>query len=56
MTLKKVKAGETVIKEGESGDEMYIIDNGVFTVFKKDENGVSQEVFKYTNRYLCTYV
>ena len=48
MTLRKVLAGETIIKEGDPGDEMYIINNGNFTVFKKDESGVSQEVFSYT--------
>ena len=39
MTLRKVVAGETIIKEGDPGDEMYIIDKGTFNVFKKDESG-----------------
>ena len=39
MTFRKVVAGETVIKEGDPGDEMYIIDNGTFNVFKRDESG-----------------
>lgn len=49
MTLKNVEAGDVIIKEGDVGDCMYLIDQGEFTVFKKDENGVSQNVFTYTN-------
>jgi CRP-like cAMP-binding protein len=37
-----------IIKEGAAGDEMYVIDRGEFTVHKKDDSGVSQLVFTYT--------
>ena len=39
MTLRNVTAGETIIKEGDPGDVMYIIDHGSFTVYKKDDSG-----------------
>jgi serine/threonine protein phosphatase PrpC len=48
MTLRDVKEGELIIKEGAAGDEMYVIDRGEFTVHKKDDSGVSQLVFTYT--------
>ena len=45
MTLRKVTAGETIIKEGDRGEEMYLIDNGDFAVLKKDEDtGVHQVI------------
>jgi serine/threonine protein kinase len=47
MKLRRVIAGEVIIKEGDPGDEMYIVDRGVFDVFKKDDSGVSQLVFTY---------
>ncbi len=49
MRLKNVEAGDLIIKEGDVGDCMYLIDQGEFTVHKKDENGVNQIVFTYTN-------
>ena len=100
MTMRKVRAGETIIKEGDLGDEMYIVDrsaqhstpqngterhsnlchglqfqlshftmstnvnfylipfyvinqshciSGSFNVLKRDDSGVSQDVFKYTS-------
>ncbi|CAE7689181.1 unnamed protein product, partial [Symbiodinium microadriaticum] len=48
MSLKQVKAGEMIIREGEEGDEMYIIDSGHFEVLKRDENAINQCVFTYT--------
>ena len=52
MSYRTIPAGETVIKEGDEGDEMYLVDYGVFAVLKKDESvdgcGVNQEVFRYT--------
>lgn len=48
MKLRTVAADELIIKEGENGDEMYVIDSGEFTVHKKDATGVSQLVFTYT--------
>ena len=49
MQLRRITAGETVIREGADGDEMYIIDAGEFTVHKKDAQGVDQLVFTYTS-------
>ena len=49
MQLRSVSAGEQIITEGAAGEEMYIIDAGEFTVHKKDESGVEQLVFTYTN-------
>ena len=48
MALRHVKSGETIIKEGDHGDMMYIVDHGEFNVSKKDENGVNQAVITYT--------
>jgi cAMP-dependent protein kinase regulator len=48
MALRQVKSGETIIKEGDHGDMMYIVDHGQFNVSKKDENGVNQAVITYT--------
>jgi serine/threonine protein phosphatase PrpC/CRP-like cAMP-binding protein len=49
MKLRTVKEGELIIKEGDQGDVMYIIDSGEFTVLKRDENGINQTVFTYTS-------
>ena len=48
ITLRDVKAGEHIIREGDDGDEMYLIDDGHFDVLKKNEDGVSSTVFTYT--------
>jgi len=48
MTLREVPIGELVIREGDAGDAMYIIERGEFEVRKKDAQGVDQEVFTYT--------
>ena len=48
MTLRHTVAGEVVINEGERGEDMYIIDRGDFAVFKMDEQGAQEEVFRYT--------
>ena len=49
MTLRNVVEDELVIREGDAGDEMYIIDEGEFSVLKKNGEGVSQLVFTYTS-------
>lgn len=49
MKLRTVKEGELIIKEGDAGDVMYIIDSGEFFVLKRDENGINQTVFTYTS-------
>ena len=48
MALRHVKVGETIIKEGDHGDMMYIVDHGEFNVSKRDEDGVNQAVITYT--------
>ena len=48
MSLKRVKAGDMIIREGDEGDEMYIIDSGKFEVLKRDENAINQCVFTYS--------
>eukprot|EP01038_Epipyxis_sp_PR26KG_P010672 gene10672-14332_t len=45
---RNVTANESIIREGDPGDEMYLIDSGEFTVYKRDENGVNNAVFVYT--------
>jgi len=49
MTLRDVEADELIIREGDAGDEMYVIDEGEFSVLKKNAEGVSQLVFTYTS-------
>ena len=36
MTTREVKAGETIVTQGESGDTYYLIDSGEAEVFKAD--------------------
>lgn len=35
MSEKLVEAGETVIKQGEDGNHLYVIDSGELNCFKK---------------------
>ena len=49
MTMKNVSSGEMIIKEGDEGDCMYIIDKGEFNVLKRSDEGVSNVVFTYTS-------
>jgi len=48
MKLRIVKEGELIIKEGDPGDEMYVVNSGEFLVFKRDENGILTELLRYT--------
>lgn len=34
MDERKAKAGEAIIKEGESGNELYVVEDGVLDCFK----------------------
>ena len=52
MKLREVQPGETVIVEGASGDEMYIIDEGEFDVLKRDAEGKDNIVFTYSAQML----
>jgi len=49
MEERKVKPGETVIKQGAEGDNFYIIESGTFDVFKTI-NGQEKKVFFYDNK------
>lgn len=35
MDERKIKSGETIIKEGERGDELYVVEDGTLDCFKK---------------------
>lgn len=48
ITLRDVAAGEDIIREGDDGDEMYLIDGGHFDVLRKNEDGMNSVVFTYT--------
>lgn len=47
MQEKLVKEGDTVIKQGEPGDFLYIIEHGDFSVFKRGPDGADNQVFAY---------
>jgi hypothetical protein len=47
MNLREVKKEEVIIREGDKGDEMYIVDSGTYVVMKKDESEVDQQIFSY---------
>ncbi len=40
MIPRTVKAGDVVIRQGESGDKFYVIDHGTFCVYKLDAAGI----------------
>lgn len=48
MTEKIVSPGDYVIREGENGDSLFLIERGEFDVLKKIK-GVETKVFKYNN-------
>lgn len=47
LTGRDVHAGEFIIREGDQGDEMYIVDSGEYQVWKKNEQGQDQLVHEY---------
>jgi len=50
MTEKVVNPGDYVIRQGENGDNLYVIESGEFDVFKKNaETGQDMKVFHYSN-------
>jgi CRP-like cAMP-binding protein len=48
MSLQLVTAGDEIIREGDTGDALYIIDSGEYSVLKADERGNDRAIFKYT--------
>jgi len=54
MEEKKVKTGDTIIKQYDDGDFFYVIDSGTYDVMKEtdraNEPGVYKKVFAYDNK------
>lgn len=48
MFERKVSPGEVVIKEGDDGDNFYIIESGIYDAYKT-EDGLEQLIFTYDN-------
>ncbi|EEC16196.1 cAMP-dependent protein kinase type II regulatory subunit, putative [Ixodes scapularis] len=49
MFERKVKAGETVIKQGDDGDNFYVIQNGTYNIFVSTDTEKNKLVGKYEN-------
>ena len=49
MTEKQVQSGDIVIRQGDTGDFMYIVASGIFDVFQRGADGADVPVFNYTN-------
>ncbi|ETV78439.1 hypothetical protein, variant [Aphanomyces astaci] len=49
MEERKVRAGDTIIKQGDEGDYFYVIDSGEFDVFTRQNDPPTVPVFHYTN-------
>jgi len=52
MTTRDVRAGDVVIKQGDPGDNFYVVDQGEFDVYVKhapDESGLGQLVHTYAS-------
>lgn len=47
LTPRDVSAGEFIIREGDQGDEMYIVDSGEFQVLKRNDAGEDQLIHEY---------
>lgn len=47
LTPRDVSAGEFIIREGDQGDEMYIVDSGEYQVWKRNESGQDQLIHEY---------
>jgi len=53
MAERKVAQGETVIKQGEAGDEFYVVDSGSFDVFVEGTCRRSKKaIHKLNNHFL----
>ncbi|CAN8002010.1 unnamed protein product [Ixodes hexagonus] len=49
MFERKVKAGEMVIKQGDDGDNFYVIQNGTYNIFVSTDTEKNKLVGKYEN-------
>lgn len=49
MIPKRVTVGETIIQQGDDGDFFYVIDEGVFDIFIKDNLGENKYIDTYDN-------
>lgn len=49
MFERKVKSGETVIQQGDDGDNFYVIQNGTYNIFVAKDNEENKLVGKYEN-------
>ena len=50
MFEKRVKAGQIVIKQGEGGDNFYVIEKGHFDVIQFDSNGSKTKMASFSDR------
>jgi serine/threonine protein phosphatase PrpC/serine/threonine protein kinase len=47
LTPRDISAHEFIIREGDQGDEMYIVDSGEYQVWKRNESGQDQLIHEY---------
>lgn len=50
MFERKVAPGEHVIRQGDDGDNFYVIESGIFDVIIRRESGQSQKVLQFDGR------
>jgi CRP-like cAMP-binding protein len=46
FSAEQVAAGETIISQGSAGDRFYVIERGLVTIWKTDEEGVERMIVK----------
>ncbi|XP_014246337.1 cAMP-dependent protein kinase type II regulatory subunit-like [Cimex lectularius] len=49
MFIKKIAAGEDVIKEGDEGDYFYVVESGKYKAFVRTDTGGQRQVSTYEN-------
>lgn len=49
MFERKVSPGTQVIRQGDDGDNFYVIESGIFEVYVKGSDGVDKKVFTFEN-------